>query len=195
MDDVLTMAKNCRHYAMCKIDFLDSGICASGPERGYDSFYPQGRMALYAALAEGRIPVTEGAVEVAQSCDLCGRCDHQCYFVTEMRPTRVMAALKDFVAGHLRSGGAVEHRAADGLLTEIRSIVGGEWAENDRGILAAYSRDPGPLTRPRTPACVVLPGSRAEVSALLRLFQEKGVPWSVRGNGSQNMGLVLSEAR
>ncbi len=63
-------------------------------------------MALYAALAEGRIPVTEKAVEIAESCDLCGKCDYQCYFVTEMRPTRVMPALKDLVARHLAAGGA-----------------------------------------------------------------------------------------
>ncbi len=193
MDDVLTTAKSCRHYAMCKIDFLDSGVCPSGPERVYDSFFPQGRMALYAALAEGRIPVTEKTVEVAESCDLCGKCDYQCYFVTEMRPTRVMAALKDFVARHIGSGGAVERAAEDALLKEIRSIVGAEWAENDRGIAVTYSRDPGPLTRPRMPAYVVLPGTRDQVSSLLRLFHEKGIPWAVRGNGSQNMGLVLSE--
>jgi len=193
MDDALTTAKSCRHYAMCKIDFLGSGVCPSGPERRYDSFYPQGRMALYAALAEGRTPVTPKVVEIAESCDLCGRCDYQCYFVTEMRPTKVMSALKDLVARHLASRGRVERPAEDALLGEIRSIVGAEWAENDRGIAAAYSGDPGPLTRPRTPAYVVLPGTRSEVSAVVRLFHDNGIPWAVRGNGSQNMGLVLSE--
>jgi FAD binding domain len=193
MDDVLTTAKNCRHYAMCKIDFLGSGVCPSGPERFYDSFYPQGRMALYAALAEGRIPVTRKTVEIAESCDLCGKCDYQCYFITELRPSRVMKALKDFVARHLSSGGAVEQAAEDSLLKIIRAIVGQEWAENDRGIAVTYSRDPGPLTRPRMPAYVVLPGTRDEVSSLLKLFHDKGIPWAVRGNGSQNMGLVLSD--
>jgi hypothetical protein len=37
MDDVLTIAKSCRHYAMSKIDFLGSGVCASGIERHYVS--------------------------------------------------------------------------------------------------------------------------------------------------------------
>lgn len=193
MDDVLTTAKNCRHYAMCKIDFLGSGVCPSGPERFYDSFYPQGRMALYVALAEGRIPVTRKTVEIVESCDLCGKCDYQCYFVTEMRPSRVMKALKNFVSRHLKAGGTVERAAEDSLLNEIRSIVGEEWAENDRGIAVTYSRDPGPLSRPRMPAYVVLPRTRDEVSALLRLFHDKGIPWAVRGNGSQNMGLVLSD--
>jgi hypothetical protein len=31
-------AAQCRHYAMCKIDYLGTGICASGPERGKDVF-------------------------------------------------------------------------------------------------------------------------------------------------------------
>jgi len=87
-------AKNCRHYAMCKIDFLDSGVCASGLEKHFVSFYPQGRMILYEALVENKIPVTEKCVEIADSCDLCGKCDYQCYFVNEMRPTKVMEALK-----------------------------------------------------------------------------------------------------
>lgn len=47
--------------------------CTSGAEKHYVSFYPQGRMDLYAALAENRVPVTEKCVEIAESCDLCGR--------------------------------------------------------------------------------------------------------------------------
>jgi hypothetical protein len=45
MPETLTTAKNCRHYAMCKIDFLGSGVCASGTEKHYVSFYPQGGLA------------------------------------------------------------------------------------------------------------------------------------------------------
>ena len=35
---------------------------------------------------KNKIPVTEKCVEIADSCDLCGKCDYQCYFVTEMTP-------------------------------------------------------------------------------------------------------------
>ena len=59
------IAKNCRHYAMCKIDFLGSGVCASGLEKHFVSFYPQGRMILYEALVEKKITVTEKCVEIA----------------------------------------------------------------------------------------------------------------------------------
>ncbi len=61
MDDVLNIAKNCRHFAMCKIDFLGKGVCASGLEKHYVSFYPEGRMDLYAALAENTIPSPKNA--------------------------------------------------------------------------------------------------------------------------------------
>src|SRR5664279_4367235 len=134
MNENLKTAKNCRHYAMCKIDFLGSGVCASGPERQYVSFYPQGRMILYEALAENKITVTEKCVEIADSCDLCGKCDYQCYFVTEMRPTKVMEALKNHVETFIKNGGKIEHAKDDSFLTEIRKIVGADWATNDEAI-------------------------------------------------------------
>jgi hypothetical protein len=193
MDDVLKIAKNCRHYAMCKIDFLGSGVCASGLERHYVSYYPEGRMDLYAALAEHKIPVTEACLDIASSCDLCGKCDYQCYFVTELRPTRVMAALKDLVAAHVQGGGRVEKAPDDPLLRDIRRIVGEEWATNDQAVTVTYSHDPGPMTQARVPAYVVLPRTKEEISALVKLFKAHSLPWVVRGNGSQNAGLSLCE--
>ncbi|MHB8054864.1 MAG: FAD-binding oxidoreductase [Candidatus Aminicenantales bacterium] len=193
MDEALRTAKNCRHYAMCKIDFLGSGVCASGLEKHYVSYYPQGRMLLYAALAEGKIPITEKCLEIADTCDLCGRCDYQCYFVTELRPTLVMKALKADIALHREKGGKVEKAPEDPLLKEMRMIVGEDMATNDRAIAVTYSRDPGPLSVPKMPAYVVLPGAKEEISALLKLFHQRKIPWAVRGNGSQNMGFVMSD--
>ncbi|MCF8105877.1 MAG: DNA-processing protein DprA [Desulfohalobiaceae bacterium] len=43
-EEIRQTAAQCRHYAMCKIDFLDTGICASGRENHYVSHFPQGRM-------------------------------------------------------------------------------------------------------------------------------------------------------
>ncbi len=40
------------------------------------------------------------ALEISDTCDLCGRCDYQCCFVTGMRPTVVVSALKLFIADH-----------------------------------------------------------------------------------------------
>ena len=109
MDDALKIAKNCRHYAMCKIDFLGSGVCTPGQGRHYVSYFPEGRMSLYAALVEGRIPVTEKALEIAESCTLCDKCDYQCYFVTELRPSRVMEALKKYIE-YLEEAKKRDHR-------------------------------------------------------------------------------------
>jgi hypothetical protein len=89
---------------MCKVDFLGSGVCASGLEKHYVSFYPEGRMDLYAALSDNIIPMTEKCVEISDSCNLCGKCDYQCYFVNEMRPSKVMKALKNYVNEYLKSG-------------------------------------------------------------------------------------------
>jgi hypothetical protein len=192
MNDVLRTAKNCRHYAMCKIDFLGSGVCRSGLEKQYVSFYPQGRMDLYAALAEKRIPVTPACVEIADSCDLCGRCDYQCYFVTEMRPTAVMRALKEHIRLHLAGGGEVLAPEKDVILDELRQIVGNDWATNDRAIALTYAHDPCPVAEPRMPGYVVMPGSTAEVAAVVRLLNRHSVPYAVRGNGSSVMGFVMS---
>jgi hypothetical protein len=193
MNDVLKTAKNCRHYAMCKIDYLGTGLCRSGAERHFVSFYPQGRMDLYAALAEKRIPVTEKCVEIAASCDLCGRCDYQCYFVTEMKPTAVMRALKEHVRLYLENGGKALAAEKDAVLDGLKEIVGAAWATNDRAITLTYSHDPCPVAAPRLPAYVILPGSSAEISALVKFVNHHKIPYAVRGNGSSVMGFVMSE--
>ena len=42
-------------------------------------------MILYESLADNKITVTEKCVEIADSCNMCGKCDYQCYFLNEMR--------------------------------------------------------------------------------------------------------------
>jgi len=193
MSEILKTAKSCRHYAMCKIDFLGTGLCRSGKEKHYVSFYPQGRMDLYAALTEGHIPVTEKCVEIADSCDLCGKCDYQCYFVTEMRPTAVMKALKEHIKRYLAEGGKVTSEEETPVLKALKDIVGDFWASGDRGIALTYSHDPCPVAVPRMPEYVVLPSSEDELSEVIKLLNNNNVPFAVRGNGSSVMGFVMSE--
>jgi hypothetical protein len=193
MNDVFRIAKSCRHYAMCKIDFLDTGLCSSGAEKHYVSFYPQGRMDLYAALEEHKIPVTEKCIEIADSCDLCGKCDYQCYFVTEMKPSVVMKALKEHIRLHLNKGGEVVTPEKDSILDELKEIVGDYWATSDRAIALTYSHDPCPLTAPRMPEYVIMPNSTAEISAVIKLLNRYKIPYAVRGNGSSVIGFVMSE--
>ena len=193
MNNIIRIAKNCRHYAMCKIDFLDTGLCVSGTEKHYVSFYPQGRMDLYAALAENRIPVTEKCIEIADSCDLCGKCDYQCYFVTEMKPSLVMKALKEHIKLHLDKGGDVLMPKHDTVLDELRGIVGDYWATNDRAIALTYSHDPCPVAEPKMPEYVIMPNSTAEISDVIKLLNSHNIKYAVRGNGSSVMGFVMSE--
>ena len=78
------------------------------PKRSIVAYYPQGRMDLCHALAEGRISLTPALVDVARDCDLCGACDLQCHFVTGLRPLAVMKALKEHVEELVASGVPVE---------------------------------------------------------------------------------------
>ena len=186
-------AAQCRHYAMCKIDYLATGLCPSGPEKHFVAFYPQGRMDLYRGLAEGRIPVTEALVEAADTCTLCGVCDPQCHFATGLQPTSVMRALKGYVEDYRRENGPVVRTAEDEGLRKIREIVGRDWATNDPAVLWTYADDPFPLAAPQMPRYVVLPGTREEIAAIVRLANELGLALAIRGNGGSVFGFVFTD--
>ncbi len=191
--EVKQMAAQCRHYAMCKIDFLGTGLCASGEERHYVSYFPQGRMDIYDALSKSLIPLTQGLVDIADSCDLCGICDRQCHFVTGMRPLQVMKALKEYVQNQLSEGKEVQRIESDPMLESLREIVGPQWATNDPAILVTYANDPFPLADMRMPRFVVLPRTTGEVVAIVRFALSHGIPYVVRGNGGSVFGFVFSD--
>lgn len=187
------IAAQCRHYAMCKIDFLGTGLCPSGQKKHFVSYYPQGRMDIYHALCKGLIPITEGLIDVAESCALCGICDTQCHFVTGLRPMKVMRALKDYTETYRKEGGHPQEIGEDPALRELRKIVGEEWATRDPATLFAYADDPFPLTGRRMPKYVVLPRTSQEVSSLVKLCRRLGLPWAVRGNGGSVYGVVFTD--
>ena len=110
------ISAQCRHYAMCKIDYLGTGLCPSGESKAYVSYFPQGRMDLYSALAGDLVPMTERLVDIADTCTLCGICDRQCHFVTGLRPMVVMRALKETVDARRNEGKAVVQIEADPIL-------------------------------------------------------------------------------
>lgn len=150
-------------------------------------------MDLYAALAENRIPVTEKCIEIADTCDLCGICDYQCYFVTEMKPSLVMKALKEHIKLHLDSGGEILAAETDSILDGLKEIVGDYWATSDRAVALTYSHDPSPVAGPRLPEYVIMPDSTSEISAVIKALNSHKIPYAVRGNGSSVMGFVMSE--
>ncbi len=186
-------AAQCRHYAMCKIDYLATGLCPSGPEKHFVTYYPQGRMDLYRGLAEGRIPVTEALLDAADTCTMCGICDAQCHFVTGMQPTSVMRALKDYVEEFRRAKGEVVRPAEDQVLRKLREIVGRDWVSNDPAVLWTYADDPFPLAGPQPPRYVVLPGTTEEVAAVVRLANALNLPFAIRGNGGSVFGFVFTD--
>jgi hypothetical protein len=184
-------ATYCRHYAMCKIDFLNTGVCASGSENCFVSYYPQGRMALYAALTDGRIPITEKAAEIADDCDLCGVCDKQCHFVTGMRPVKVARALKNYIDEHRDQISTIE--VNDPVYDELANITGEAWCSKDPAVCISYANDPSPATEETIPDYVILPRNAGEVSSIMKICDRYGLDFAVRGNGSSVMGFVMSK--
>ncbi|MFO7895853.1 MAG: FAD-binding protein [Candidatus Cloacimonadales bacterium] len=187
---ILHSARRCRHYAMCKVDFLGTGVCPSGRKNHFVSFYPQGMMDITAAVLENRIPVTTGLVDVANGCTLCGICDSQCYFVTELRPFGVFQALKSYVDDYLQSNDPVEI-PSDEFLNKIRAITGEKYATNDPAHLMAYSNDPFPNSFETMPRYVVVPDGTQQVSEIVKLCRREAIDYTIRGNGSSAMGFVL----
>ena len=187
------IAAQCRHYAMCKIDFLGTGLCPSGQRKHFVSYYPQGKMDIYHALGKGMIPITEGLIDVADTCTLCGVCDKQCHFVTGLRPMKVMRALKDYVEQYKKEGGQPLKAEEDSLFKDLKKIVGEEWATLDPATLIAYADDPFPLKSRQVPKYVALPGTTEEVCELVKLSRRFGIPYAVRGNGGSVYGAVFTE--
>ena len=126
-EELLGIARRCRHYAMCKIDYLGTGVCASGSSNHYVSYYPQGRMDLYAALYSQSIPVTATLKDVIETCNLCGVCDMQCHFYTGMRPSVVMKGLKDYLAKYIECGEIIHDVETNATLEAIRTILSGNF--------------------------------------------------------------------
>jgi hypothetical protein len=191
-EEIRETAAHCRHYAMCKIDYLGTGLCPAGAAKPFVAYFPQGRMDLYAALTRDVIPVSEALLDIADTCTLCGICDPQCHFVTGMRPLAVMRALKERAEDHRRRGGPVHRPPRDEIVERLGGIVGPKWVQNDPAVLVAYADDPFPLTAMRMPRYVVMPGSTEETAAVVRLAVREKIPYVVRGNGASVYGQVFS---
>ncbi|MEI2827209.1 MAG: FAD-linked oxidase C-terminal domain-containing protein [Dermatophilaceae bacterium] len=78
------------------------------------------------------------------------------------------------------------------ILDHVRSIVGGEHVLVSDGDVEPFARDATPLFRAR-PGCVVLPATTGEVSAVLRLATEHGIPVTPRGAGSNLAAATIPE--
>jgi hypothetical protein len=191
-DQVGLTAGKCTHYAMCKIDYLNTNLCRPGRLYKYVAYWPQGRMEIVSALSKGTLPVTKGLLHIADSCEPCGICDRQCNYYTGMRINDVMVGLKDYVARHLALGREVVEPEVDAVVSELRAVVGEAWATNDPAILVSYSRDSGLMPR-RVPRYVAMPASTAEVAELVRVANRHKIAFTPRASGANAQGLALGD--
>jgi len=58
------IAAQCRHYAMCKIDFLGTGFVLR-TEEALRELFPQGEWTSTMVWSKGLMPMTEGLIDVA----------------------------------------------------------------------------------------------------------------------------------
>ena len=80
------IAKKGSHCGMCRFDFLGNGVCPAGTKKGFLAYWPQGRMEIVKQLYSGKVKPTEVLKDIVDTCNLCGICDRQCNFITQLRP-------------------------------------------------------------------------------------------------------------
>lgn len=181
LDDAVRIAEKGTHCGMCRIDFLGSGLCPSGKKHGYLAYWPQGRMELVKHLQQGRIKPTEKLLEIADSCSLCGICDKQCNFATQLRPEKVAQALKEYVATLDKT--QLQKIEEDDIVTGLRGIVGDEWATNDPVIISSYIRSIIPPNAALN-YYIVMPETAEQVSKIIQFANTKNIPFLPRSGGT-----------
>ncbi|MDD4681091.1 MAG: FAD-binding protein, partial [Clostridia bacterium] len=107
--------------------------------------------------------------------------------------SKVMKALKQYVAAYIKNGGQIVPAKDDYILNQIRAVVGEYWATNDPAIKIAYHHDLCPHAIFKMPEYVIMPSTKEELSSIIKLLHTKSIPYVVRGNGASSHGLVFSE--
>ncbi len=80
----------------------------------------------------------------------------------------------------------------DRLIAQLGEVVGARWVRHRAAELRTFEAD-GLPTHVAKPRLVVLPGTRAEVIALVRLLHRERLPWVARGAGTGLSGGALAE--
>lgn len=181
LNDAVQIANKGTHCGMCRIDFLGTGLCPSGKKHGFLAYWPQGRMELVKHLNEGRVKPSEKLLEIANSCTLCGICDKQCNFTTQLRPEKVAKALKEYVNNLDESEFQIVPE--DDMIKGLREIVGEKWATNDPVIISSYIRT---IIHPDSDLnfYVVMPENTEEVSKIIKFANKHNVPFMPRSGGT-----------
>jgi UDP-N-acetylenolpyruvoylglucosamine reductase len=104
-----------------------------------------------------------------------------------------MEALKNHVATFIENGGKIKTATDDSILKEIKKVVGEKWATNDEAITVTYSHDLSPVSEPKIPDYVVMPGTKEEIASLVKLCRQHNIPYTMRGNGQNLLGFAVHE--
>jgi hypothetical protein len=179
--DAVEIAKKGTHCGMCRFDFLGSGVCPAGRKKGFLAYWPQGRMEIVQQLDSGRVKPTKVLKDIVDACNLCGICDKQCNFTTQLRPEKVASALKDYVESLNESD--FQQVQEDDILRGLRVIVGEEWATNDPVITSSYTMS---ILPPDTELnyYVVMPENTEQVSKIIKFANKNSVPYLPRSGGT-----------
>ena len=181
LQDAVAIATKGTHCGMCRIDFLGTGLCPSGKKHGFLAYWPQGRMELVKHLNQGTIKPTKKLLEIANSCSLCGTCDKQCNFTTQLRPEKVAKALKDYV--NTLDQSEFQSVPEDDILRGLREIVGDEWATNDPNIIVSYTRSIIPIDV-ELKYYIVMPENTEQVSKIIQFANKHNIPYMARSGGT-----------
>jgi hypothetical protein len=181
LDAAVKIARRGTHCGMCRIDFLGTGLCPSGKKHGFLAYWPQGRMELVKHLHDGSVMPTETLLEIADSCTLCGICDKQCNFATQLRPEKVAKAIKDYV--HTIDKKTLQKIPEDAILKGLREIVGEKWATNDPVIISSYIHSiiaPGVYLD----FYIVMPETTLQVAQIIKYANTHNIPFLPRSGGT-----------
>jgi FAD/FMN-containing dehydrogenase len=177
----IEIAEKATHCGMCRIDFLETGLCPAGVKKGFAAYWPDGRMELLLALTRNELQPTKKLVDIVKSCDTCGRCDKQCHFITNLRPSKVQEALRNLVEA-LDEEDFVKI-TEDKILKDLREIVGLEWATNDPAIVRSYSRSIIPQGSTNS-FYVVMPKTSEQIARIAETAKKNNLPLRPRGSGT-----------
>jgi len=181
LSEVLETTRREPHCGLCKIDFLGTNVCSAGKKHGFVAYWPEGRMELARAFAEKEVEPTEALRDIVNSCNMCGICDRQCYFVTQRRPTQAQQALQEYL--NTLPPQALKPTPEDDIVKGLRAIVGDEYATNDPVIIASYQRS---IIKQKSKGkyYIVMPKTTQEIVAIVNLANTHKIPYLPRGNGT-----------
>jgi hypothetical protein len=181
LEDAVAIAKKGTHCGMCRFDFLGNGVCPAGKKHGFLAYWPQGRMEIVKHLYEGRLKPTKKLLDIVNSCSLCGICDKQCNFTTQLRPEKVAKALKEYVENLDKS--EFQSVPEDDILRGLHEIVGEEWATNDPVIISSYIRSIIPPDSSLN-YYIVMPENTEQISKIIKFANKKSIPFLPRSGGT-----------